>query len=396
MSDWQTIRADDYCDSVRDGTHDSPKPVEKGHRLITSKHIANGALCFDGANCISDEDYAAINLRSKVDVNDLLFSMIGTVGRVYRVDTEPDFAIKNMGLFKLSDETKSKYLYYFLQSPEAKNYIDACLAGSTQKFMSLGSLRGFPIIYPSDETMMAKIVLILDALTQAIRNNRQTNDCLHDICEAKYEKLCYEAPHKLLGEIIVSIESGSRPKGGAEASGIPSIGAEKIEKFGRYDYGSEKYVSAEFFQKLKRGIVKSGDVLLYKDGAYAGKVTMALSGFPFKICAINEHVFKLNTRGNNEQNFLYFTLANAKTRQRVFGLASSKAAQPGLNQGEIQSVEIPLPTLEERLAFDSEVQPFMDLIAANALESRELANLRDALLPKLMSGEIDVSNVELP
>ncbi len=178
MSEWLTIRADAYCDTVRDGTHDSPKPVESGHRLITSKHIANDTLSFSGANCISDEDYKAINQRSKVDVNDLLFSMIGTVGRVYRVESEPDYAIKNMGLFKVSDELKSKYLYYYLQSPEAKRHIDACLAGSTQKFMSLGSLRSFPVIVPGDEMSMAGIVAVLDSLTQAIRNNQQTNDYL--------------------------------------------------------------------------------------------------------------------------------------------------------------------------------------------------------------------------
>ncbi len=178
MSGWITERADAYCDSVRDGTHDSPKPVERGHRLITSKHIANETLNFAGANCISDEDYEAINQRSRVDIGDLLFSMIGTVGRVYRVDKEPDYAIKNMGLFKISDELKSKYLFYYMQSPTARQYIDGCLAGSTQKFMSLTSLRAFPIVYPGDHATMAAIVDILDSITWKYRINQRTNDYL--------------------------------------------------------------------------------------------------------------------------------------------------------------------------------------------------------------------------
>lgn len=178
MSEWITERADVYCDSVRDGTHDSPKPVGRGHKLITSKHIANETLNFAGANCISDEDYEAINQRSKVDVGDLLFSMIGTVGRVYRVDAEPDYAIKNMGLFKMSDELKSKYLFYYMQSAVARQYIESCLAGSTQRFMSLSSLRAFPIVYPSDQTTMAAIVEILDTITRKYHLNRRINDYL--------------------------------------------------------------------------------------------------------------------------------------------------------------------------------------------------------------------------
>lgn len=178
MSEWITERADAYCDSVRDGTHDSPRPVERGRKLITSKHIANETLNLAGAKCISDEDYEAINQRSKVDVGDLLFSMIGTVGRVYRVDAEPDYAIKNMGLFKIGDELKSKYLFYYMQSAAAKQYIASCLAGSTQKFMSLSSLRAFPIVYPDDQVTMAAIVEVLDAIAQKYRLNQRTNDYL--------------------------------------------------------------------------------------------------------------------------------------------------------------------------------------------------------------------------
>lgn len=95
---WETVRASEFCDSVRDGTHDSPKPCDKGFKLVTSKHISNGVLDLTRANTISESDYQAINKRSKVNRNDILFSMIGTVGNIYRVDIEPNFAIKNVGL----------------------------------------------------------------------------------------------------------------------------------------------------------------------------------------------------------------------------------------------------------------------------------------------------------
>ena len=190
------------------------------------------------------------------------------------------------------------------------------------------------------------------------------------------------------------IETGSRPKGGAQTSGIPSIGAEKIESFGVYDFSEEKYISEEYFNKLKRGKVLSGDVLLYKDGAYTGKSSMALDGFPHPICAVNEHVFILRTKDLYAQSFLYFTLQNDAIHQSIYSLACGKAAQPGLNQKELYSIEIPIPSKKEIVSFEETVNPLMHQIALLALESRKLSALRDSLLPKLMSGEIDVSDIE--
>ncbi len=195
--------------------------------------------------------------------------------------------------------------------------------------------------------------------------------------------------------MLATVESGSRPRGGAESVGIPSIGAENIERFGIYDFSKDKYISESYFLSLKRGVVQSGDVLLYKDGAYTGKVSMALDEFPHKHCAVNEHVFILRTAKARFQNALYFLMTRDDIRQKVFALASSKAAQPGLNQSELRSIPIQIPTENALIAFEQYANPMMHLIANNAKESKRLAELRDTLLPKLMSGEIDVSEVEI-
>ena len=191
------------------------------------------------------------------------------------------------------------------------------------------------------------------------------------------------------------VESGSRPRGGAEAVGIPSIGAENIERFGIYDFSKDKYISEQYYAGLTRGKVRSGDVLLYKDGAYTGKVSMALDNFPHKLCAVNEHVFILRTRNNRLQFALYTLLARDDIRQKIYTLASSKAAQPGLNQNELRSVTIKIPTNSEFFRFEDFASPMMHQIAKNANENKNLATVRDTLLPKLMSGEIDVSDIEI-
>ena len=174
---WLTVTAENYCDSVRDGTHDSPKQVSEGKKLLTSKHIKGGRIDSASANFISIQDFEKINERSRVDKNDILFSMIGTVGEIARVDQKPDYAIKNMGLFKIADELRSKYLYYYLKSPAAREYIISSMAGSTQQYLSLTALRAFPILVPDDKSMTS-IVSILDAIDDEIRNNSLINDYL--------------------------------------------------------------------------------------------------------------------------------------------------------------------------------------------------------------------------
>ena len=97
---WKIDSAESYCLKVTDGTHDSPKKSSEGKLLITSKNIKYGQLDFSSAYLISINDFEEVNKRSKVDKWDVLLSMIGTVGEVCLISRQPDFAIKNVGLFK--------------------------------------------------------------------------------------------------------------------------------------------------------------------------------------------------------------------------------------------------------------------------------------------------------
>ena len=146
---WDTIRAEEYCESVRDGTHDTPKPVSNGYKLVTGKHIQNGQIYPTDAYFISENDYRKINERSKVEKWDVLMSMIGNgLGRSAVVKKEPDYAIKNIALFKVGDEKKAKWLHYYLSSPQGQGFIYNSLQGSGQPFISLSFIRDFPIPTP--------------------------------------------------------------------------------------------------------------------------------------------------------------------------------------------------------------------------------------------------------
>ena len=179
MKEWTKYTAQEFCVNVTDGTHDSPKPTEVGHYLITSKHLQNNSIDFSSAYKISEEDYLKVIKRSAVVQHDILFSMIGTIGNTVRVkDSTVDYAVKNMAIFKMGgDEIKSKWLYYWLKSFSAKEYISSRLAGSTQSYLTLDTLRNFPVFAPA-ENKMKLITSILSSIDDKIELNRQINDNL--------------------------------------------------------------------------------------------------------------------------------------------------------------------------------------------------------------------------
>ena len=162
LSSWEHKLFRNILD-VRDGTHDSPQYYDEGYPLITSKNLKNGIITDKDIKYISKEDYEQINLRSKVDVGDVLFAMIGTIGNPVVVVEEPNYAIKNMALFKNIGQINPFFLKYYLDSKTVKDKMQKEAKGSTQKFVALGYLRDFPISVPSVDEQ-AEIVRILDVM----------------------------------------------------------------------------------------------------------------------------------------------------------------------------------------------------------------------------------------
>ena len=148
--EWEEVLITDLFE-VRDGTHDSPKQKEFGKKLLTSKHILKNKLDFESSYFISEEDFEKINQRSIVEQGDILFSMIGTIGLTYlEQSNEIDYAIKNIGLFKTSQNKKFMYfVYLWLNSSFGVEFIHENRSGSTQEYISLGSLRNIIFNLPN-------------------------------------------------------------------------------------------------------------------------------------------------------------------------------------------------------------------------------------------------------
>ena len=372
--------------------------VEYDKNLYTYLRITDikddGSLNYSNLKSVNDENANKFILEN----GDIVFARTGnSTGKSYYYDGEILNLVYAGFLIKFSLNEKKvnpKFIKYYTMTNGYKNWVKEIQTGSTRGNINekmYGNMRiKLPPRYYQDE-----VVSLLDKIDKKIKINNQINDNLHDLAEQLFFEIYKNGRERTLGDLLENISTGARPKGGAQKSGIPSVGAEKIEKFGIYDYSSEKYIAEDFYEKLKNGKMKSGDVLLYKDGAYTGKVSMCLNWFPHKKSAVNEHVFILNTENNWAQNYLYFTLYNKQNKEMIERLAGAKAAQPGLNQTELKSLKINICDKEFIKKFENEVKPIMESIANNSLENKKLVELRDTLLPKLMNGEINLDKIEI-
>ena len=143
---WKWTRLNE-CIDVRDGTHDTPKYIAKGYPLVTSKNLKHGKIDFSNCKFISKEDHIKISKRSKVDVNDILFAMIGSIGNPVKVRDDNEFSIKNMALFKpIKNNFNMDYLFWFLYI--SQDNMKKIADGAVQSFVSLKFLREYLIPLP--------------------------------------------------------------------------------------------------------------------------------------------------------------------------------------------------------------------------------------------------------
>ena len=163
-NNWCWCRLGNVFD-VRDGTHDTPKYYPQGIPLVTSKNLCNGDISYDNVKFISQDDANKINERSFVDNGDILFGMIGTIGKPVIVNKTIEFCIKNVALIKNIFNQDIKYCYYLLLAME--EFMNKNASGGVQPFVSLNYIRNLLIPLPpikEQERIAYKLNIILDII----------------------------------------------------------------------------------------------------------------------------------------------------------------------------------------------------------------------------------------
>ena len=390
---WKTVRADEFCSFVTDGTHDSPKPQSQGRKLITSKHLKGDHIDFDSANWISEGDYQKIIARSAVEQWDILFSMIGTIGTIY-LEKSPivEYACKNMGVFKFAGNAENAFwMYYYLKSPQAKEYVQSHLRGSTQAYVPLGSLREMPVSIPDRETRN-RIVSLLKPLDEKIAINRAINDNLYEMVNAYYTSLFKDVECEMttIGNYAERIYSGGTPTTSNAAYWGGTFGwFSSGETRNRFVNSTEKSITQTGIDNSSTKLASKHDIVMASagQGFTRGQTSMLLID-----TYVNQSVIVIHA-DRNILPYLFWNLANRYEELRA--ISDSSSIRGSLTTKMIAAFEIPLANNDVIQTFSDFAWAVIPQIENNLLENERLAALRDSLLPKLMSGEIDVSAVQL-
>lgn len=392
---WETVIATDFCDSVRDGTHDTPKQTTTGKRLVTSKHIKNGQILSEEAYFISEKDYKNINKRSLVEQWDVLMSMIGTVGEAAIVKEKPDYAIKNVALFKCGNEIKAKWLYYYLCSDVGKGQLYGNQKGSSQQFVSLTQLRNLQIPNPNYD-IQYRITSILSAYDDLIENNRKQIKLLEEAAMRLYKEWFVHL--RFPGHENTRIVDGV-PEGWIKSSfeslgvlikdsvdpkdikrGTPYIGLEHMPRKNicLNEWGDAQNVSSRKFRFIEN------DILFGKIRPYFHKVGFTMTD---GVCSTDAMVFRAN---KDMFGLLLMTAFSESFVKYTYATCKEGAKMPRADWNEMRIYPVNIPTESILKEFNYRISKLTELMKTLCHQISLLRQARDKLLPKLMSGEIEV------
>lgn len=385
----QNVRLGDLLD-IRDGTHDTPKYVESGIPLITSKNLTDNGLSFENASFISESDHLEISKRSEVNRGDILYGMIGTIGKPTLVDTDRVFSIKNVALFKHSgDRIDGRYLLWLLQSDEINRQIQSLTRGGTQKFVSLGVLRGLRATIPPVEEQR-RIAAILDKADALRAKRREVLTQLDRLAQSIFmeifgdpETIYTKWPVKKLGELLQFLTSGSRgwaeyyADSGALFLRIQNVCRDKL------DLDDVAFVSPPESAEAQRTEVQEGDVLL-SITADLGRTAVVPKGIGR--AHINQHLSILRTTAIVPR-FLSAFLSSPAGKREVLG-RNKQGVKAGLNFDDIRSFRIPIPPDSLQQNFVKQTEKVEAVIQTHRLALKQLDALFASLQHRAFQGEI--------
>lgn len=397
-SAWQYVLGENYCTKVTDGTHDTPKQVASGKYLVTSKHIKGDEIDFDDAYFISDEDFHEINKRSKVDQWDIIISMIGAYCGFCFIERNSNinYAVKNVGLFKAGTELNAKWLYYYLNSSIGKANLDAAKGGSSQPYIALGALRKLPILTPVDDLFKEKIVGVLNCIDEKIRTNNRINAELEAMVKTLYDYWFVQfdfpdangKPYKSSGGKMVYNPTLKRE--------IP-IGWE-VKTIGEYaEVKKGDLITAKDTKDGDVKVVAAGvDFSYTHSDSNRDKNTITISGSGANAGFINfwrEPIFAsdcITVRGATDTETLLLLHHLRFIQSHILSQATG-SAQPHVYPSDIKILNYIIPSVFLIDSFGKLAISMNNQIANNIKENQHLTQLRDWLLPMLMNGQVTVA-----
>jgi len=413
MAKLKEASLNDVCLLVTDGTHDTPKRVKAGFPLIKAKEIVGGKIDFETCDQISEEEHLQVIARSKPEYGDTLFAHIGaSLGEAAFVKTHRPFSIKNIALFKPDPKIiNERYLYYLVISPDFQGLAKQAKTGSAQPFLSLEHLRSHRITYNEAQNEQRKIAAILSAYDDLIENNLRRIKVLEDMAQLIYREwfVNFRFPgHEKVR--IMDSETGRVPEGWRvgkinELATIKSGYVFKSGDFvkgGRYGLVTIKNVhDGRFIPDCQSHIQEIPANTPEYCRLQTGDILLSLTGNIGRICLVygddlllNQRVAKLVPAKAAFCGYVYFFFRQRELQKRLEALATG-VAQQNLSPVQTSEMEVLLPSNDLIGLFADYSEAIVKGILVLYRQTATLRRTLDLLLPKLISGELDVEGSDI-
>lgn len=376
-----------------------------GTQLKASEYVNEGTPVLNvrnlGFSTVNTEKLEMVGVETldrlsahKLHTGDIVFGRKGAVERHAYISENENGWMQGSDCIRLrvkTDRINARYLsYYFLTAQHRAFMISMCSHGTTmaslnQKIIELISV---PL---HERKVQDQIVAVLSALDEKAKTNREINDNLQQQARSFFRKAFIdieEMPATWSKGCLLDIAdylnglAMQKYRPSENEIGIPVLKIKELRQ-GSCDASSElcsPSIKSEY-------IIRDGDIVFSWSGSLL--VDIWCGG----TCGLNQHLFKVTSKTYDKW---FYYLWTSHHLDRFIAIAADKATTMGhIKREELSKAEVTIPSREDYNEIGAVLQPMIDLIIANRVENRKLASLRDELLPKLMSGEIDVSEVSL-
>ena len=399
--EWNHSTINDVCVLVTDGSHSSPKSVNDGKYMVSVKDFTDYGFDFASCRMISNDDYETLKRNGCVpQIDDIL---IGKDGArffediiIYRQREKPAL-LSSIAILRC-DKSKilPDFLYYVLRTPSFRQDVkDNYGSGSAIPRIILKDFKRMMVSYPSLEKQQA-IISVLTAIDSKIQANTEINDNLEQQAQAIYhERFETVSPNDLpsdwrivtLGEVATISNKSFNPLKEPEIL---------LEHYSIPAFDEARFPVFELSTSIKSNkfIIDASCFMISKLNPTTKRVWKPYCLTGNAVCSTEFIVYK--AKDQSITDFLYSVIDSGSFSDFMCShVTGSTGSRQRTTPSDTLSYELILPSEDELAEFQSLVSPMYAQMRINAIENDKLKRLRDSLLPKLMSGEIDVSAIQL-
>lgn len=396
----------DICEQVTDGTHDSPKLRPCGVPFIKGKHISGGRIDFGNCDFISEQDHAQAIRRAKPQMGDILLSNIGSIGNAAFVNTNVEFSIKNVALLRADcSKISPRYYYYHVTSRQFQNEITSKRSGVAQPFIALETIRDHEITFHSDLTIQRRIEGILSAYDDLIENNLRRIAILEEMAQAIYREWFVEFRYpgnedvRMVDSALGMVPSGWIVKplswfgevitGKTPSKRVPAYYGASMPFIKIPDMHGRVFCleTAEMLSEL--GVASQSNKTIPMNSICVSCIgTAGIVSIASTDSQTNQQINSIVPYSFRYREFLYLSLKALKDTIIRYGW--NGATMVNLNKSKFEALLVLDPDSGTIDGFHAATRPIFDLICVLERSNIGLRCTRDLLLPRLVSGALDI------